>query len=65
MDCVTGTVESNVIHLALNSIYDEMLRKPDRKVVVNLSNGVTSEADTDVSIQTIEQSIKDLGGVVI
>eukprot|EP00121_Abeoforma_whisleri_P005234 Awhi_evm1s4736 len=65
MDCQTGTTTSDVIHLALNEVYEQMLQHPDRKVVVNLSNGLSSVGETDISIQVAEEKIKNLGGIVV
>eukprot|EP00121_Abeoforma_whisleri_P013620 Awhi_evm1s12569 len=64
-DCYTGVVSTDVIVDALHEVHARMLTFPNRKVVVNLSNGLTGAGDTDVSVLNAEEQIKSLGGVVI
>eukprot|EP00121_Abeoforma_whisleri_P010061 Awhi_evm1s9265 len=46
-------------------VVEDMIKHPDRKVVVNLSNGATSQSETSDSIQIAESEIAGRGGVVI
>eukprot|EP00121_Abeoforma_whisleri_P011725 Awhi_evm1s10825 len=65
MDCIVGTVTTDIIIEALDSIYTSVLAHPERKVVINFSNGLTSQGETDESLNTAEEYLHELGAVII
>eukprot|EP00121_Abeoforma_whisleri_P017283 Awhi_evm2s15836 len=73
MDCETGVTETSVIIDALNSVlndinaaaYFEGQTEILPNVVINLSNGLTEAAETDLSLIDAEEALKARGAVII
>eukprot|EP00121_Abeoforma_whisleri_P002749 Awhi_evm1s2473 len=54
MHCYTGVAPSSTIVAALDSVRNEKIANPQRKIIVNLSNGFTGSTTDNDAIKTAE-----------